>query len=96
MELCQASQQGRSATGSTSPLVSRTVKDRDMVNSAQLTQCRRSRPIRVLPPLCHLGQSRMIHDLGRDWRRWTKAERAFAPVIAAILLIVIPTIFLTV
>jgi len=39
----------------------------------------------------------LIHDLRRDWRRWTRAERAFAPMIAAILLIVIPTaIFFTV
>jgi len=69
-------------------------KDSDMVNNAQITQYRRSRPFRVLPLLCHLGRSRMIYDLRRDWRRWTRAERAFAPVIAAILLIVIPTTIL--
>jgi FlaG/FlaF family flagellin (archaellin) len=36
----------------------------------------------------------MIHDFHRDWRRWSSAERALAPVIAAILLIAIPAAIL--
>jgi hypothetical protein len=39
----------------------------------------------------------MFHDLRRDWRRWTNAERISAAFIAASLLIGIPaTILMTV
>jgi hypothetical protein len=33
----------------------------------------------------------VIHDFRRDWQRWTRAERVLAAVIAAILLIGVPT-----
>ena len=33
------------------------------------------------------ARTAVIHDLQRDWRRWTTAERALASVIMAVLLI---------
>jgi hypothetical protein len=36
----------------------------------------------------------MIHDICRDWQRWTMAERVLAAVMVAILLIVTPATFL--
>jgi hypothetical protein len=36
----------------------------------------------------------MIHDLRRDWGRWTTAERVLASLIVAIALISIPATIL--
>jgi hypothetical protein len=36
----------------------------------------------------------MIHDLRRDWQRWTTAERVLATVIVATILIATPATIL--
>ena len=34
-----------------------------------------------------IGRTAMIHDIRRDWRHWTMAERVLATLIVSILLI---------
>ena len=44
--------------------------------------------LRFPPNAKHMTtRTAVIHDLQRDWRRWTTAERALASVIVAALLI---------
>ena len=44
--------------------------------------------LRFPPNARHMtAKTAVIHDLQRDWRRWTTAERALASVIMAALLI---------
>jgi hypothetical protein len=51
--------------------------------------------LRFPPNAKQTARTAVIHDLRRDWRRWTTTERALASVIMALLICTSATILMT-